>query len=148
MFISCARARLAEGRLLLLMSWLLFLLVPSDVACTLPDRGRRSVLIEAPLSQHHRVRDKERRLGDILGEQQDLTPRRRAMLDELVEEHIQQHHNDPTRSLQALSSAGSIQQEVSGLFLSWRGQSSLEIKKAHSHHLNPGLEPIKYYCCP
>ncbi len=49
---------------------------------------------------------RSRRLGEILAESGALSASRRAILDELVEEHLQLHGNAPEQSLAALGSIG------------------------------------------
>ncbi|MCB9873218.1 MAG: protein kinase [Planctomycetaceae bacterium] len=59
--------------------------------------------------------DKQRRLGDILIEQGALTEARRVLLNELVQEYLRQHNDDPQKSLAALradSSLGEVLQSI------------------------------------
>src|SRR5262245_57845656 len=49
--------------------------------------------------------DKSKSLGQILIDQQALTPKRLALLDSLVEEHLAEHDGDPEASLMAVGSA-------------------------------------------
>ena len=53
----------------------------------------RDALIAA---MHAWVLDKSRPLGQILVEQRALAPRRLALLDSLVEEHLDGHGRDPS----------------------------------------------------
>lgn len=48
------------------------------------------------------VREKNHSLGRVLVAQQALTPKRQAMLDSLVEEHLEQHVHDAEKSLAAV----------------------------------------------
>jgi serine/threonine protein kinase/WD40 repeat protein len=48
------------------------------------------------------VLDKAKSLGDILVLQQALAPKRLALLESLVEEHLEQHDRDPEKSLAAV----------------------------------------------
>ncbi len=51
---------------------------------------------------------KELPLGQILVDRGELSHARRALLDQLLDEHIKAHANDPARSLQALSSTDGV----------------------------------------
>jgi formylglycine-generating enzyme required for sulfatase activity/tRNA A-37 threonylcarbamoyl transferase component Bud32 len=66
---------------------------------------RRDDLIAA---MHAWVLDKGKPLGQILVEQQALQPDRRELLEALVRAHLEQHGNDPQRSLAGVSSVGPI----------------------------------------
>src|SRR6516165_8530424 len=48
------------------------------------------------------VINKSQSLGDVLVAQQALTPKRLALLESLVEEHVNQHGHDPEKSLSAV----------------------------------------------
>jgi WD40 repeat protein/serine/threonine protein kinase len=63
----------------------------------------RDALIAA---MHAWVLDKSKPLGQILVEQQALPARRLALLESLVEEHLDGHGRDPEKSLAALGAAG------------------------------------------
>jgi hypothetical protein len=52
-------------------------------------------------------------LSRILQDQGALTESRRSLLDALVNEHIKLHDNDPQKSLAAVSSIGSVREELS-----------------------------------
>ncbi|MBO0700144.1 MAG: serine/threonine protein kinase, partial [Zavarzinella sp.] len=54
------------------------------------------------------VLDKARSLGEILCERGDLTAARRALLDSLVDEHLQQHGGDARRSLESVTSRSTV----------------------------------------
>jgi serine/threonine-protein kinase len=69
----------------------------------------RDALIRA---MHAWVLDKHMPLGQILLEQGALRAGTRAALDLVVQEHLEQHGNDPQRSLAAVSSIGSVRQEL------------------------------------
>jgi tetratricopeptide (TPR) repeat protein/tRNA A-37 threonylcarbamoyl transferase component Bud32 len=56
--------------------------------------------------------DKVKGLGQILMEQKVLTSERHALLEALVQEHLKQHGNDPQQSLAAVSSLGSVREEL------------------------------------
>jgi serine/threonine-protein kinase len=58
------------------------------------------------------VFDKTKPLGDFLVGQGALRPERRTLLDALLQEHINQHDNDPHKSLAALSSVGSARKDL------------------------------------
>jgi tetratricopeptide (TPR) repeat protein/serine/threonine protein kinase len=64
----------------------------------------RDALVQA---MHAWVLDKAKPLSQILVEQGALNAARRAMLEPLVQEHIQQHGGDAEKSLAAVSSVGS-----------------------------------------
>ena len=61
---------------------------------------------------HAWVLDKTNPLSQILQDQGALIASRRALLDALADEHIHVHDNDVERSMAALSSIGSIREEL------------------------------------
>ncbi len=63
-------------------------------------------------AMHAWVLDKSKSLGAILVEQNVLGPERHSLLQALVQEHLKQHHNDPQRSLAAVSSIGSVKKDL------------------------------------
>src|SRR6516165_6037507 len=58
------------------------------------------------------VLDKARPLGQVLVDQQALSGERQSLIDALVREHLQQHGDDPQRSLAAVGSLGSVRREL------------------------------------
>ncbi len=58
---------------------------------------------------------KETPLGALLVERGDLAKSRRDLLEALVVEHVRAHGGDPARSLQALSSVGSMAEDLGKL---------------------------------
>jgi hypothetical protein len=58
------------------------------------------------------VLNKATPLSQILQDQGALTHSRRALLDALVEEHLKLHEQQPEKSLAALSSIGSLREEL------------------------------------
>jgi serine/threonine-protein kinase len=62
---------------------------------------------------HAWVADRSRSLGQILVELGKLTDSRQALLEALVREQLQIHGNDVQRSLAALSSIGSVREDLS-----------------------------------
>src|SRR5581483_1952068 len=58
------------------------------------------------------VLDKGRPLAEVLVEQGALAADARALLDPLVEQHVRAHGGDPHKSLAALSSGGSVQDDL------------------------------------
>ena len=70
----------------------------------------RDALIAA---MHAWVLRKSTPLGRILEEQGALSEARRSILDALVEEHLKLHGDDPQKSLAALSSIGSVREDLS-----------------------------------
>jgi serine/threonine protein kinase len=58
------------------------------------------------------VLEKAKSLGQILVEQKALPSGRHALLEALVQEHLKQHGNDPEQSLAAVSSVGSVRDEL------------------------------------
>ena len=58
------------------------------------------------------VLEKSRSLGDILVEQQVLDPEHHALLTGLVQAHLKKHANDAEQSLAAVSSVGSLCQQL------------------------------------
>jgi hypothetical protein len=63
-------------------------------------------------AMHAWVLDKAKSLGQILVQQGTLLEDARALLDALVQKHLQMHGNNPEQSLAALSSAGSAVNEL------------------------------------
>ncbi|MGP0069030.1 MAG: protein kinase domain-containing protein [Isosphaeraceae bacterium] len=61
------------------------------------------------------VADKSKSLGQLLLERNALSPARHALLAELVREHLQQHGQDPERSLAVLSIVPSVRDGLEGL---------------------------------
>jgi serine/threonine protein kinase len=61
------------------------------------------------------VLDKSRGLGQILIDQGALSSDRHALLEALVQEHLKQHSNDAEKSLAALSSVGSVRDQLQNL---------------------------------
>jgi serine/threonine protein kinase len=61
------------------------------------------------------VLDKAKPLGQILAEQGHLNPQHLALLEQLVQAHIEAHHNDPQQSLAALSSVSSVRDELAAI---------------------------------
>ena len=66
-------------------------------------------------AMHAWVLDKAKSLGQILLEQGHLNPQHLALLEPLVQAHIQAHHNDPQQSLAALSSVSSLRDELAAI---------------------------------
>src|SRR6516225_280639 len=58
------------------------------------------------------VSDQTRMLGQILVERGWLTPGRRQLLDDLVQEHINDHHGDAVQSLAALPALSCLRGEL------------------------------------
>jgi serine/threonine-protein kinase len=58
------------------------------------------------------VLDKTKPLGEVLHDLGHLSPERLRLLDALVAEHLQAHHDDPQRSLASLTSASSVSQAL------------------------------------
>src|SRR6516225_8576136 len=69
----------------------------------------RDALVAA---MHAWVLDKGKPLGQILLEQKALAAERRALLEGLVQEHLKQDGGDAEKSLGAVSSVGSLRQEL------------------------------------
>ena len=59
------------------------------------------------------VADRSRSLGQVLLKRGALSPGRQMLLEALVEEHIRLHDSDPRKSLAALSSIGSVRDDLS-----------------------------------
>jgi serine/threonine-protein kinase len=64
-------------------------------------------------AMHAWVLNKSLPLSQVLQDQGALSTARRLVLDALVEEHIKVHNNDAQKSLAAVSSIGSVRQELS-----------------------------------
>jgi eukaryotic-like serine/threonine-protein kinase len=58
------------------------------------------------------VLDKDKSLGEILVSQKALAVDRRMLLEALVQEHLKQHGNDAEKSLAAVSSIGSVEEDL------------------------------------
>jgi serine/threonine protein kinase/Flp pilus assembly protein TadD len=58
------------------------------------------------------VLEKHRTLADILAEQGALKAENRALLEPLVEQHLKEHGGDPQQSLVAISSVGSVRDDL------------------------------------
>jgi hypothetical protein len=69
----------------------------------------RDALIQA---MHAWVLDKTKSLGQLLLQQSALRPDTLTLLEALVQKHLELHGQDPQRSLAALSSLGSIRQDL------------------------------------
>src|SRR5581483_9124600 len=72
----------------------------------------RDALVRA---MHAWVLEKVKPLAQLLQEQGALSAEHRAMLEPLVKAHIRAHHNDPRQSLGAVSSIGSVREELEQL---------------------------------
>jgi formylglycine-generating enzyme required for sulfatase activity/tRNA A-37 threonylcarbamoyl transferase component Bud32 len=72
----------------------------------------RDALIAA---MHAWVLDKAKALGQILQDQGALSADNRALLEALVQRHLEMHANDPQQSLAAVSSLGSARQDLERL---------------------------------
>src|SRR5262252_9091206 len=72
----------------------------------------RDALIDA---MHAWVLDKAKPLGQILLEQGHLNPQHLALLEPLVQAHIEAHGNDPQQSLASLSSVSSVRDQLESL---------------------------------
>ncbi len=59
--------------------------------------------------------DKTRTLGDILLKQGVLSEARKSMLSMLVEEHLQQHGNDPVKSLNTFGNLAPSREELQSM---------------------------------
>ena len=61
------------------------------------------------------VHDKSKALGAILVEQKVLAAERHMLLQALLQEHLKQHSNDPQQSLAAISSVGSVKNDLENI---------------------------------
>ncbi|MGA2258543.1 MAG: hypothetical protein ABSG53_28090, partial [Thermoguttaceae bacterium] len=61
------------------------------------------------------VLSKDKPLGEILVEQKALAANHRTLLEALVQEHLKQHGNDPEKSLAAVSSIASVEEDLKQL---------------------------------
>src|SRR5262249_45774253 len=59
--------------------------------------------------------ERDRSLGDLLVERKALSDRRRAVLDELVREHLDRHGQDPGRCLAAICAQHLTSQDLEQL---------------------------------
>ena len=66
-------------------------------------------------AMHVWIADKSKPLGDILVEQKVLAAERHMLLQALLQEHLKQHGNDPQQSLAAVSSVGSVKNELENI---------------------------------
>jgi eukaryotic-like serine/threonine-protein kinase len=69
----------------------------------------RDALVSA---MHSWVLAKDKLLGDILVEQKALAADSRDLLDALVRKHLAMHDNDPEKSLAAVSSVGTVREDL------------------------------------
>lgn len=69
----------------------------------------REQLIEC---MHAWVMEKTRAIAEVFEDKGYISNQRRAVLETLLEEHLQQHANDPQQSLAACSSMGSVRHEL------------------------------------
>src|SRR5215472_16281500 len=72
----------------------------------------RDALIDAMYTW---VKDKAKPLGQILAEQGQLNPQHLALLEPLVQAHIEAHHNDTQQSLAALSAVSSLREDLAAI---------------------------------
>jgi serine/threonine protein kinase len=72
----------------------------------------RDALIDAMYTW---VKDKAKPLGQILVGQGHLNPQHLALLEPLVQAHIEAHNNDPQQSLAALSPVSSVRDELAAI---------------------------------
>ena len=79
------------------------------------------------------VADRSRGLGRILLDRGALSPPRRQLLEALVEEHIRMHGDDPEKSLAALSSIGSVRDDLSRVADPEVQESLAHVSAARSH---------------
>jgi serine/threonine protein kinase/tetratricopeptide (TPR) repeat protein len=61
------------------------------------------------------VQNKAKPLGQILVEQGHLNPQHLALLEPLVQAHIEAHNNDPQQSLASLSSVSSVRDQLAAI---------------------------------
>lgn len=61
------------------------------------------------------VLDKEKPLGEILVANEALSPRKRDLLEQMVDAHVEDHEAEPGKSLAALSSVGSVREDLAGV---------------------------------
>jgi hypothetical protein len=85
--------------------------------------------------------DKARPLGHILRDQGALSAERLALLDNLVDEYLKQHGNDPGRSLAAVSTAGPVPEE-------WRQIADPDVQAGLSHVSTSDAEATGPYLPP
>src|SRR3954468_18528132 len=76
-------------------------------------------------AMHAWVLDKAKPLGDVLRDRGDLDAETYALLDAMVRKHLALHGNDPQKSLAAVSSLGSVREEVGALADRTRHRSGL-----------------------
>jgi serine/threonine-protein kinase len=77
------------------------------------------------------VLEKSKPIGQILVTQGKLGHDEHALLDALVKKHLERHSNDPQQSLAAVSSVGSVKQELENLADPDLGQSLKHVTAAH-----------------
>jgi tetratricopeptide (TPR) repeat protein/WD40 repeat protein/tRNA A-37 threonylcarbamoyl transferase component Bud32 len=86
------------------------------------------------------VANRSRALGQILLECGALSPGRQVLLEALVEEHIRLHSDDPEKSLAALSSIGSVRDDLSRI-----ADPDIQASLAHvsAAHQDPDDDPYR-----
>jgi hypothetical protein len=98
----------------------------------------RDALIRA---MHAWVLDKHKPLGQILVEQGALRAATRAALEVVVQQHLEQHGNDPQQSLAAVGSFGSVRQELEQV-----ADADLQASLAHVSAARPGEADFGVTC--
>jgi hypothetical protein len=89
------------------------------------------------------VLDKSKPLGQLLKEQGALGTEEHALLEALVKKHLQLHGDDPHKSLAAVSSVGSVREELRGI-----KDGDLEQSLAHvPEDRTPKDDPLKTRDC-
>jgi serine/threonine-protein kinase len=91
------------------------------------------------------VLDKAKPIGQILAELGKLRPEHRAMLETLVDAHVRAHGNDPQKSLRALSSVSSVQDDL-GQIADADVQATLVPLSQHELPTLPPSPPAAFGC--
>lgn len=99
------------------------------------DFVRRDQLVAATST---RLMDKSRRVDEILVQQGALSEEDHQVLAPLVARYLENHGGDPQRSLSALSSIGSVAEDLRSSFASarWRASVSLWLDSVSSRFLS------------
>jgi eukaryotic-like serine/threonine-protein kinase len=93
----------------------------------------RDALVAA---MHAWVLAKDKPLGEILIDQKALSTDRHTLLQALVQEHLNQHDNNPEKSLAAVSSLGSVREDLRQI-----ADPDLDATLAHVATARPPADP-------
>ena len=85
------------------------------------------------------VLEKSKPLGQLLVEQGAMGAEQRALLEPLVQKHVEIHDNDPQKSLASLNSVGSVQHQLEQI-LEQVGDADVQASLSHVSISRPAAE--------